>query len=757
MTQTSRLYSGRKTQPLIYGRHCRLQAFRASLLVAWACGWAATAEAQTAAAPTDRQDSGYLEEIVVTAQKKAENIQTVPFSVSAVTGDSLRTYQYKDLKDLNGTVPNVEFTQITNVSLNLAPSIRGIGSTSNPDPYTGTEVAVVVDGVVQGTRLLGLSDQFDVERIEVLRGPQGTLFGADTLGGVVNVVSRAPTGELGAYGNLTIGNYHELDGALAINFPIIKDVLAGKVSMSHRERDGFYTNLEDGQNLMWVDSTKVRGYLLFTPTADFKATLIVGNDHIRNGADVAANVSSPNEVFYVPGITTTAVRWGLYSAASAPNNANLNLYTLNTDWKTAAGKWTGIFNYTDFNAFNVQDVGEVPKFLLGAGRYPASRQYSGEIRDEFNPIQSVDMMLGLFYMKLHTNVNTLTLIPCCAPGIMTEQLVTSDQKSAAVFGQMYWDMTSQWRLGLGIRGTKIETELTSFNDTYSSAQPYSPVNYAGNLAQSTSIATFTVSGSDSWTEPGGKISLDYKFTPDVMGYAYYARGFKSGGFNGRITVPQDIGPFSPEFDNSYEVGVRSEWLDKRLRANAAVFYNKWDNMQVPTSIFTGNPPEASSTILNAAVATTKGAEIELEVAPTKEFDVRATVGYLSAAYDKFLSSGADYSGRATPYSPRWTGSLSGSYNFMVGSNSIKPSLQYTFVGDQWSNFTQAPAEFIHSAGLLKANIGFAPSQAKWGLSLWATNLLNKQYVVSSLDVPPLFSFATFGAPRQFGVDVHFDL
>ncbi len=178
-----------------------------------------------------------LEEVLVTAEKRTENIQTVPFSVSAVTGAQLERFQYKDLKDLNGSIPNVEFTQITNVALNLAPSIRGIGSTNNPDPYTGTEVAVVIDGVVQGTRLLGLSDQFDIERIEVLRGPQGTLFGADTLGGVVNVVTRAPTGELGVYGNLTVGNYNQLNGAAAVNFPIVPGILAGKVSLSHREQE----------------------------------------------------------------------------------------------------------------------------------------------------------------------------------------------------------------------------------------------------------------------------------------------------------------------------------------------------------------------------------------------------------------------------------------------------------------------------------------------------------------------------------------
>jgi iron complex outermembrane recepter protein len=133
------------------------------------------------------------------------------------------------------------------------------------------------------------------------------------------------------------------------------------------------------------------------------------------------------------------------------------------------------------------------------------------------------------------------------------------------------------------------------------------------------------------------------------------------------------------------------------------------------------------------------------------------LGYLSATYDQFLSSGVDYSGRATPYSPKWTGSLGASYDFTTTSGSIKPGLIYTYVGDQWSNFTQAPAEHIDAVGLVKANIAFTPAQGKWGVSLWATNLFDKHYVISSLDVPPLFSFATFGAPRQFGIDVHFDL
>ncbi len=467
-------------------------------------------------------------------------------------------------------------------------------------------------------------------------------------------------------------------------------------------------------------------------------------------------MSTPNEVFYRPGITTPNVRFQLYSDAPAPNDADLRLYTLNLDWKSPIGKITAIGNYTSFSAFNVQDVDETPEFLLDAGRVPTSWQYSGEVRDDFSPVSSVNVVAGAFYMRVHSDVNTITLIPFAAPGLMTTQHVFNDQKSKALFAQIYWDMTAKLRLGAGIRGTRIDTALESRNDTLFNPD-LSPIFYGANLANATSLGGgFIANGHKSWTEPGGKVSLDYKLAPDVMLYAYYARGFKSGGFNGRVTVPEDIGPFNPEFINSYEGGIRSDWFDKRLRANFAVFYNKWNDMQVPQSIFTGNPPEASSTILNAASATTKGAELELQAAPGGGWNLRASIGYLDAKFDRFKDVGADYSGRPTPYAPKWTGSASASYNWQSPVGTLSPAVQYTYTGGQWANFTQAPAEFIHPVGLVKANLNYQPNEAKWSVSVWATNLFDKKYVISALDVPPLFSFATFGAPRQYGADIHFD-
>lgn len=716
-------------------------------------GYPIAANAQSEGAqPASAASISGLEEVTVTAQKRPENLQSVPFSVSAVTGKSLETFQYKDLQDLNGSMPNVLFTQMSNVSLTLAPSIRGIGLTNNPDPYTGTEVAVVIDGVVQGTRLLGLSDQFDIERVEVLRGPQGTLFGADTLGGVVNVVSRKPTGEFGVYGRITKGNYNETNAAVAVNFPLIKDVLAGKVSVSQRTRDGFFTNQADNQDLMWRNSTKLRGYLLFTPTPDFTATFIAGHDRIRNGADVAQNISLPGELFWRPSLSSKP-SYDLYSDSRQPNNADLDTYTLNMNWSTSIGELTSITNFTKFKAHNIQDVDALPEFLMNAGRDIESDQHSEELRLSTHPTANTSLLLGLFYMNTHSDLNTISMLPTLAPGNITSQQVITDQKNVAAYAQAYWDITDRLRLGGGVRITKVTTTLESQNR--SNFNPVlSPVNYSENLANSTLTSSWVANGKKSWTEPSGKVSIDYKIDPNVMLYAYYARGFKSGGFNGRITDPRDIGPYNPEYISTYEVGVRSDLLGNRLRLNLSSFYNKWSDMQVPQSVFRGGV--ASSTILNAATAITKGVELELDAMPVDDLLLKGSLGYLETRYDNFTDAGVDYSGRSTPYAPKWTASLAASYSIHADGFDVTPSIQYNYIGTRWAAFTQYSVEHLKSYSVVNANVDFALTDAQWKLSLWATNLFDKHYFTSSLNVPPLFSFASVSAPRQFGVTLSFD-
>jgi iron complex outermembrane receptor protein len=245
------------------------------------------------------QSAGGLEEVVVTAQKREENLQEVPISVSAVTGESIQTLHVHDLKDLTGSIPNVQIQVNAGLTNAVSYVIRGIGIVANPSPYVGTEVGTVVDGVVQTVNELGLADRFDVERIEILRGPQGTLFGANTTGGVVNIVTRQPTGELDAYGQVGVGNYDSKNLSFALNFPITETV-AGKVLVANRSRDGYFTNLYNDEDIGHLDSTGVRGYLRWTPNDDLDVTLKLEGQTIRNGTDVLLNISYPGEIFYRP-------------------------------------------------------------------------------------------------------------------------------------------------------------------------------------------------------------------------------------------------------------------------------------------------------------------------------------------------------------------------------------------------------------------------------------------------------------------------
>lgn len=663
----------------------------------------------------------------------------------------MEKFHIKSLKDVTGTIPNVHFTQMSNSGFASALTIRGIGIATQPDPFAGTEVAVVLDGVIQGTRLIGLTDQFDLERVEVLRGPQGTLFGANTLGGVVNMVSRQPTGEFGVYGKMTFGNYDQVDGAVAVNFPIVEEKLAGKVSMSHRTRDGFFTNLADGQDLEWGNSTKTRAYLKWMPSENLDITLMGGYDRIRNGADTPPNTSVPGQALYrEPG--WQGIVFETYSDATSPNDVDQYTVTLTANWDSPIGEVTSITNYSEFDAFNVQDVDGTEEFLLNAGRELGSYQYSQEIRTVFQPADDLEVLLGAFYMHLDHKVNTLTQPQGLAPGVLTEQFVHGKEDYLAGFVQGYWQITDKLKLGAGVRLSWERTDFFTNNISRFLEDPH-PTRFRDNIANATLVSSFEATGKKSWTNISGKISLDYRIQPDVMLYAYYARGYKSGGFNGRITNPLFVGPYNEEYVDSFEVGVRSDWLDSRLRVNIAAFYNDWSDMQVNQSIFIGSV--SSSTILNAGAATTQGIEAEVEVVPVDGLRLSGTLGYLDAKYDVFANAGVDFAGRRTPHSPKWTGSARATYEFDVGPGITTASVLYTYTGSRWGNFTQVPQEFLESVGLVHANLSWEPDDGNWSISLWSRNLFNKKYKTAALN-PGAFAFASYGAPRQYGIDLGFN-
>jgi iron complex outermembrane receptor protein len=698
-----------------------------------------------------------LEEVTVTAQKRSENLQNVPLAVSAISGPTMEALHVNDLKDVTATVPNVQIQ--VNAGLTNAASfvVRGIGIVGNPSPYVGTEVATVVDGVVQTVNELGLLDRFDVERIEVLRGPQGTLFGANTTGGAVNIVTRQPTGDFEAYGQVGLGNYHSRNVAAAVNFPIVDGTLAGKIMVANRSRDGFYTNLYNGTDIGHIDSTAARGYLKWTPSDDVNVTLQMDAQKARNGTDVLLNISKPGEIFYRP---DTPYAFKLHSDVPDRHNADTWGGTLTANWKSGAGDFTSITNYADWKTIGYQDIDGIDLYGYAQVGDTEGWQLSQELRDVIHPTDSVEVLFGLFAQKWHYDSNGQGWVAFVDPGFIDVTLAEQDVTNLAAFSQLYWDLTDRLRFQIGLRASREKVQMDRSNIAYSQPAGTDPLKGFGNLVGAIRLPDNPdnppAHGNKTWTNFGGKIGLDYKLTDTTMTYGYYARGFKSGGFNGRISRADDIGPFNPEHVDSFELGVKTDLLERRLRLNVAAFYNLWNDMQVTDVFFDG--PVQHSQIVNAAKAKTRGLEVEGTMIVTDRFRIDATAGYLKANYTDFTIGNGTlvYDGRDLPYAPKFNGSLTSSYSFPLAQGEATALLQVTHNGKRWGNFTQASSELMKSNTLLNANLSWSPSGQKWTLALWGRNILDKKYTSLALDAPPLFTEGLLGAPREYGMDVKFN-
>lgn len=722
---------------------------------------AASASANAQSNVPQAQTAGGIETVTVTAEKREENVQTVPLSVTPITGADMEKFHVQDLKDITGTVPNVQVQVNGGLSLAASYVIRGIGIAANPSPYVGTEVGTVVDGVVQTVNELGLIDQFDVDRVEVLRGPQGTLFGANTTGGVINVVTRQPTGEYGAYGTVTLGNYNEVDGAGAVNFPITDD-LAGKISFSHRSRDGFYTNLYTDSRIGGINSNQVRAYLKWTPAADLDITFEEEMRRIRNGTDVLLDLAYPGEIFYRPG---TPVDFKLYSDVPDVHNTDTNSHTLTANWRTGMGTITSITNYASWSSFGYQDVDGIDCACYEQVGTDKGWQFSEELRDDLHITDNVELLVGGFFQQWGYNSNGQGWPQFVSMNVVSVNLANQRSENLSGFTQLYWNITDRLRLQAGVRVSWENVKMKEAALTYDQPLGTDAFKGVGNLVGATLLPNspdnLPTEGQKDWTNLGGKFGLDYQVSDNAMIYGYYARGFKSGGFNGRVTNAADIGPYNPEFVNSFELGLKSNWLDNHLQLNLAGFLNKWSDMQVNQVLYRGTPPQASSTILNAAKATTEGVEFEGAWIPIDGLTLSGTVGYLHAVYDEFASGtgpgSVDYSGRDLVYSPKWNASVGAEYAFNAFEGVMDASLQYVYNGARWGNYTQAPSERMDAYGLLNANLSWSPPSGKWTVALWGRNLADKKYISLALDAPPLFTEGLLGAPRQVGVDFKFNL
>ena len=703
--------------------------------------------------------SGGIEEVVVTAQKREESIQDVPISVTAVTGELITDLHATSIDDLYNTLPNVQINTFANSPDSAIFSIRGIG-VNDADPYVGTTVSVVVDGVVVGVNTAALVSLFDIDRVEVLRGPQGTLFGANTTGGVINVVTKQPTGEFEGEAQLAAGNYGRIEANVAANFPI-SEAWAGKVSLLHTSHDGYFKNTSNEADLGSTDITAVRPYLRYTGDS-YDATLIGEYVRTRNGSQTNVNFSDSSLILSIPGVTDDPrIRHRRGQSLDQPdqNHRDTVGLTLTQNFSTGLGDIVSITNYREYDHDLYSDDDAVEPVWLQTRRQITHEQFSQELRDTIDLSDRVQLLAGIFYLNQEYELIQDGKLDGFLPGLGQPQTQQQENESISVFSQVFWDLTDRWRLQAGLRVAHEETEARSTT---------------ANTFNASGVATFddpiipgslvVAEGDESWDDIGFKVSADYRLTDDVLLYGYFARGFKSGGFTGRIVIPEDIGPFDPEQLDTFELGIKADALDNRLRVNAAAFYNDYTDMQVVQNLTFASGAN-SATITNAGAATSWGAEVEITMLPVENLQLTISAAYLDASYDEYDSQALDADGNLVSISfagndlmnaPEFSTAESIRYTLPAGPGNLEFFVQHTYTDEKFTNFTALPEELVESLNLVHGSITWRPTDERWSIGLYGRNLTDEEYYGQKAVFAPAFSIANVGPPREYGVDFRYN-
>ncbi|MFM5929781.1 MAG: TonB-dependent receptor [Novosphingobium sp.] len=751
--------------------------------------------ASPAMAQSEAENDGGIAEIVVTAQKKAENLQNVPISVAAVTSETVENLHAVSLQGLQGSVPNVEIGTFSNTPNTAVFTIRGIG-VIEPDPYAGNTVGIVVDGVPQYFSMGALLDLADVDRIEVLRGPQGTLFGANTTGGVVNVVNALPEiGKLGGKINASYGNYEHITLGGVVNLPMGEEMAARFVVNADR-RDGYVTNVISGDDMGRRNVGIFRGSLRYK-SGNVDAVLTAEYDRARNGSPIVVAGDLPGEAEFVPAgwrnmyaspclpAGSRCVAPDTYYSArdggalgDTPDQSDMDTYRVGftlsvTD--TPLGDITAISGYKKFKLFEFTDQDGTPAFLIDTRRQTQAWQFSQELRTDFKVGDKVDVTLGGFYLTDHYDHYQHLRIDFAGgavyntannsytkgfPGLYQRNLQDQDNHSVSLFAQSYFQVTDQLRLQAGIRYTHEKTAMLA--STATSFAPGGVTTFDGTSPSgvpNTSLGTVAPPlGVKTWNNVGWKLGADYKIDDRTMLYGYWARGFKSGGFTGRIGIPQDLGPYDPEEVDTFEIGLKSEFADRRIRFNLAAFQTNYRDMQLAQIYFIGSGASLTqgNTIINAAKSRIRGFEAELTVAPVAGLQFSANLAHLDAKYSKFdflLPSGSSISlaGQRLQNAPSWAASLNGSYEFPLGGDlSARMSATYNYTSEKLlTSIVDVPRARVQPQHVVNANFDIKVGE-NYTIGIWATNLFDQRYINSVFDAPGTLGLTNYAPPRMFG-------
>jgi iron complex outermembrane recepter protein len=733
-------------------------------------GLSAPAFAQDTAAASDAiEDSG---EIIVSARRRNESLQDTPIAITAINAAQLESKGSVNIGDLMGAAPNLLITNQNSGGAAANLAIRGL-TYADVEKSQEPTVGVVVDGVFIGTSTGQYFDFFDIDQIEVLRGPQGTLFGRNTIGGVINIKRTRPTGEFGVKAEASYGSFGTLAGRAVVNVPIIGSEFAAKFFYFHNESDGFYRNGVTGKRAGGNNNENMGASFLVQPEGSgFDAVFTVEKQKQRFDV-VNSNITATGELFcgFIPATqcnrNTTS---DLYTVFNSPGVSNYSApaLTLEMNYDLGGVKLTSVSGYRRSHENQTQDFDASTTDLYYTRRQQNYRQLSQEIRAAGKFSDSFDYVIGgyLFSSKFqliqHTRLFAFNTAIDPLQADANSQLVNGTTKSFAVFGDFNWELMDKLRLSFGGRYTRDKKTLRNAFAT------------SGLVGQ----------GAGTFSKFTPKVGIDYRPNDDSMIYASWSRGYRSGGFSPRAATALTANvAYQPEVVDSYEVGTKLDLLDRRLQVNVAGFNSKYNDLQQNTTI-PGGPTGNQTITSNAGSATIKGIEADFTARPADGLRLTGSVGYLKSNFKGFIVGNTlagvirnfDYSKNNMIYSPKVTASLGADYTIPTSFGSVIANVGYRIISpyDQQISLgaLTVPASPTGTVivngndprvrsdrqGLLDASIAtkFDLGGAKAKLTLYGRNLADDRGTTAAFTVAGLWSFASAREPRSYGVALGFE-
>jgi iron complex outermembrane receptor protein len=730
-------------------------------------------------------DTSQLEEVVVTARRVQERLQDVPVAVTVLSSEQLRANNVTTIKDLQSQAPSLF---ITTGGGGTSTASVGIRAQTQADTLLTTEpsVAVYVDNVPL-PRQVGLrANLFDIDRVQVLKGSQGTLFGKNTTGGAVLFSTKSPsTRELGGYMNVAVGNYNYSQLSAAFNYPVIDDMLGVRVAAQKTKNTGF-GRTATGEKMGNLNNESVRLSMLFTPTENIELRLSADNTRSRGGGNVIRTVwVNPiglnmngllSEIATELGLRPTTspenqrAAYDAFVAAATAGGARDNTSVAhqfgNLDVAGVMGDFSIRFSGLTFRSIsghrwiNREDLtvfDTVPFHILRVDLFQDDKSFTQELQLFNESTSRLSWIIGGYYNNERGHEGQIsTSLFAINPTYSRPDFIVSN-KSVAAFAQANFDVTRTLRLTGGIRYSKVKQEYIGFNrvelpvgNPISCAIP--PVMRTPGQACQTNLST-------SAQDPSYLASVDWKPSSDVMIYAKTASSFRGGGINprGNATSVNSYDAFKPEKTTDYEVGLKGDFLERRLRVNAAAFLTNYRGIQRSTITFI-NGAIANRTD-NAAKATVKGVELELTAKPMEQLTLNASGSVVDPKYDEFADASGDRSHEAFPV-PKTQFSFNATYAVPTQIGDVTLYASYRRLGKVVYNATVLFMDSVTQPayelwdGRVSMKLRSAPGAE---LAVFAKNITNKTYITQVTGFDRTFGFNTAfpGEPRTYGVELRY--